>query len=365
MSPIPPQQLSGLLENQPLASMTTLELGGPARHSVAVNDDGALIDAVRWAQHNDVPVAVLGSGSNVVAADTGYRGLVVGVATKGLEMRVDGETALVTVAAGERWDDVVATTVEEGLVGLECLSGIPGTAGATPIQNVGAYGAEVGDVLESVRLLNRRTLDVIEASPEELDLGYRSSRLRREPDRFVVLRVSFRLRTNGAVDIRYPELTRTLAAHKAGVGPNEVRTAVLELRRSKSMVIDPADPNRRSAGSFFKNPVLPQQEFIRLQARSRRIDDDDEVPRFPAGDGGVKVPAAWLIEHSGFEKGYTVGRVGISTRHSLALINRGGANADELIALARQIQAGVIKRYGVALEPEPVFLGFDTVNPIG
>ncbi len=352
-----------LRQEEPLAPMTTMELGGAAQWFAVADNDDTLVDALKWAGDRALQVTVLGGGSNVVVADEGVQGLVVQIATGGVEVRRDGDSAVMTVAAGEEWDTTVAIAVEQDLAGLECLSGIPGTAGATPIQNVGAYGAEVGEVLESVRLLDRTTTGVRDVGVLELGLGYRTSRMRREPDRFIVLSVSFRLAAGGAPCVRYPELARLIDSRSSDPSLAQVREAVLELRRSKSMVIDPDDPNHRSAGSFFKNPILAQTAADELRRRIRRTGIAKSPPLFPTADG-VKIPAGWLIEKAGFEKGLRRGNVGLSSHHSLALVNFGGGTASELLALAREIQDGVRRRFGVVLEPEPVFLGFDTTNPL-
>ncbi len=363
MTSDPPAPPIDLRQEEPLAPMTTLELGGAAQWFTVAEDDNTLVDALNWAARRELPVTVLGGGSNVVVADEGIQGLVVQIATRGVEVRRDGDDAVMTVAAGEDWDGIVALAVEQHLAGLECLSGIPGTAGATPIQNVGAYGAEVGEVLESVRLLDRGTTEVHHAGPADLCLGYRSSRLRREPGRFIVLSVSFRLAVGGAPLVRYPEVARLLDSRSSQPSLAQVREAVIELRRSKSMVIDPDDPNRRSAGSFFKNPILTQAAVDEFMLRVSQTGLTEDPPLYPTADG-VKIPAAWLIEKAGFEKGLRTGNVGLSSRHSLALVNCGDGSTAELLALAREIQDGVKERFGVRLEPEPVFLGFDTTNPL-
>jgi UDP-N-acetylmuramate dehydrogenase len=330
----------------PLAPLTTLRLGGSARRLVDAATADAVVDAVRAADVAGEPLLLLGGGSNVVIADEGFAGTVVRVLTHGVER--DG-TAL-DVAAGEPWDGVVATAVDAGLAGIECLSGIPGSTGATPIQNVGAYGQDVAQTVTSVRVHDRER-DVVEDLPAEaLGFGYRTSALRYQ-DRRVVLRVRFELTdsdTSGA--LRYAELARAVGSDRAPL--HDVRDAVLELRRGKGMVIDPFDPDSVSAGSFFTNPILDGEAFEQLAARG-----EGEPPRFPEAGGRVKTSAAWLIERAGFHKGDTRGNVGISTKHSLALVNRGGATTAELVAFAREIAAGVRERFGVDLHPEPIFVG--------
>lgn len=348
-----------LRRDVPLAPYTTLELGGPARFFVSATREAEVVDALRWAAAQDLPVALLGGGSNVVVADAGFPGLVVRLATRGINVVRTGQEILLTAAAGEPWDDVVALAVGEGWAGIECLSGIPGTAGATPIQNVGAYGQEVGEVLRRVALLDRHSLAKVCLSGEDLYLGYRTSRLRRQPGRWAVLAVTLALRPQGAAAVRHRELEELLRAGGRYPGLGRVREGVLELRRRKSMLLDPADPNRRSVGSFFLNPVLPAPA---AEAVARRcvalgvISSPDELPLFPAPDGLLKLPAAWLVERAGFPPGLSRGGVGISSRHALALVHHGGGSAAQLLALARDIVAAVEERFGVTLVPEPTAL---------
>ena len=329
-----------------LAELTTLRLGGPAGRLVEARTDDEIIAAVRDA---DPPVLVLAGGSNVVVADEGVPGTVVRVATRGVERHdaavTPGDARLV-VAAGESWDDLVALTVAEGLQGFECLSGIPGSVGATPIQNVGAYGQEVAETIESVRVYDREADRVVDMPAAECGFGYRTSVFRYH-DRHVVLSVTFRLRQDDhSGPLRYAELARTLGVPVGGTAPlTAVREAVLGLRRGKGMVIDPADPDSVSAGSFFTNPILDVAP--------------EGAPTWSEPDGRVKTSAAWLIEHAGFHRGHGNGRVGISTKHTLALVNRGGATTAELMALAREIAAAVQDRFGVSLHPEPVLVGHD------
>jgi UDP-N-acetylmuramate dehydrogenase len=331
----------------PLAPLTTLRLGGPAARVVEARSDEDLIAAVRECDDTGEPLLVLAGGSNVVIADAGFAGTVVRVMTRGVER--DGAT--LTVAAGEPWDSLVETTVNQGLTGIECLSGIPGSTGATPIQNVGAYGQDVAQTVTGVRVFDRERATVEELPAEELGFAYRTSALRGH-DRRIVLRVTFEL-TEGELSapLRYAELQRAVGAESAT--PAEIRDAVLKLRRGKGMVIDPADPDSVSAGSFFTNPILDAGAFEELVARA----GEQSPPRFPEPDGRIKTSAAWLIERAGFHKGDERGRVGISTKHSLALVNRGGATTAELVALAREIAAGVRERFGVDLHPEPIFVG--------
>ena len=320
-----------------LAPLTTLRLGGPAAKLLVAESERDLIEAA--------DALVLGGGSNVVVADDGWPGTVVRVATRGIER--DGMT--LRVQAGEPWDDLVALTVTEGLAGFECLSGIPGLVGGTPIQNVGAYGQEVSETITSVRVYDREREQVREMAADECAFAYRSSLFKRN-ERFVVLAVSFTLFDNRGCSepVRYAELARALGVEIGQRAPLAgVREAVLALRRGKGMVLDETDPDTRSAGSFFTNPIVGRDVFERL----------DGVPAWPLPDGRVKVSAAWLIERSGFHKGYGDGPAGISSKHTLALVNRGGARTADLVALAREVAAGVRERFGIDLHPEPVFVG--------
>ncbi|HET6281987.1 MAG TPA: UDP-N-acetylmuramate dehydrogenase [Polyangia bacterium] len=346
----------------PLGPLTTLELGGRARFLVDAGDESTVIAALRWAAQRGLPAFVLGGGSNLVVPDSGYDGLCIRMTARGLAFTSDG---VVSAQAGEPWDPLVAETVRRELAGLECLSGIPGLAGATPIQNVGAYGQEVAETIRSVRVVDRDTLAVVELPPDACGFGYRQSRFKRDPGRFVVLAVTFALRPGGPPTVIYRELQQALAAAAASAGAArpatlaEVRDLVLRLRRNKSMVMDPSDPNRRSVGSFFMNPILPADEaqrlIERLVAGGKAVTAAD-VPAFPAAGGALKLSAAWLIERAGFARGFRSGAVGISTRHALALVHHGGGTTAELLALAEQIRDSVAHQFGVELTPEPVVL---------
>jgi UDP-N-acetylmuramate dehydrogenase len=351
VEPRPP----GLRENVPLSELTTLELGGPARYLLEARSRAALRQALLWAGGERLPVAVVGGGSNLVVSDSGFPGLVIRVALRGLLLQGGSGRVLLSAAAGERWDWVVGRAVTENLAGLECLSGIPGAVGATPVQNVGAYGQEVADTIAEVRALDRVTLREVTLTPADCGFAYRRSRFRSESERFVILAVTFRLQPGGAPTLRYAELERAVGQGTTPPTLAAVRDAVLELRRQKAMVLDPDDPNRRSVGSFFLNPVLAVQEAEEV---ARRAAVSGELPRYPTGDGRVKLSAAWLIEKAGFAKGYRRGAVGLSSRHVLALVHHGGGSTAELLDLAREIRAGVEARFGVVLEPEPLFLGF-------
>jgi UDP-N-acetylmuramate dehydrogenase len=344
-----------------LADYTTVRLGGPARGFVRAGTDDELIDAVRTADAAGEPVLILGGGSNLVVSDQGFDGTVIQVATRGVTR--DAGPGVLTVAAGEEWDAVVARTVAEGLAGLECLSGIPGLVGATPIQNVGAYGQEVAETITRVRVYDRVTGDVRQMPNELCGFAYRTSRFRGS-DRFVVLSVTFDLAVQVlSAPVRYAELAAALGVPPGGqVESAEAREAVIELRQRKGMVIDPADPDTRSVGSFFVNPVLDASALAAVEAAARaRGGPGTRVPRFEvegSGDGLVKVPAAWLIEQAGFGKGYNPGDgARISAKHTLALVNAGTASTAGLLALARQIRDGVRDTFGVSLAPEPVLVG--------
>jgi UDP-N-acetylmuramate dehydrogenase len=343
----------------PLSELTTLRVGGPAHRLLEAEAEAEIVEAVRAADEAGEAVLVLGQGSNLLVADAGFEGTVVRVASRGIRAERAREMARLEVAAGEPWDELVARCVADGLSGLECLSGIPGLTGATPIQNVGAYGQEVAQMLVSVRAYDRQAAAGVELRADQCGFGYRSSAFK-GASRFVVLGVSFELeRSPHAQPIRYPELARTLGC---GVGERvplqTVRDAVLGLRRSKGMVLDPDDPDSVSAGSFFLNPLLTAGEAAELERRAReRLGEGAAVPAWPEGEDRVKVSAAWLIQQAGFGPGYGNGRAGISTRHTLALVNRGGATAAELVELARKLRDGVREVFGVTLTPEPRLVG--------
>ncbi len=326
-----------------LAPYTTLRLGGPARAVVEARTEAELIRAA-----SDPAVVLLAGGSNVVVADDGLDATVARVLTRGVEVEEEAAHVLLRVAAGEPWDDLVAHCVAGGLVGIECLAGIPGSTGATPIQNVGAYGQEVADTLAAVRVLDRRTGVVAELGPGECGFGYRTSAFKREPGRWAVLEVALRLaRGTESAPVRYAELARALGVEVGARAPlGEAREAVLALRRRKGMVLDPGDHDTWSAGSFFTNPFVDPAAL------------PDGAPAFAQPDGTVKTSAAWLIEQAGFHRGYgDPAGIAISSKHTLALTNRGAGTTAGLVALAREIAAGVRGRFGVALEPEPVLMG--------
>ena len=354
--PIPRERL-GL----PLAELTTLRLGGPARRFVEAAAEDHVIETVAAADAAGDPVLVIAGGSNVVVADGGFDGTAVRVLTRGASVRARGARARLTVTAGEPWDDVVRRAVASGLAGIECLSGIPGSTGATPIQNAGAYGQQVSDVLVAVRAYDRLAGQVLELPGRNCGFAYRSS-VFRGSDRFVVLNVKFELeRSRLARPVRYPELARALGVPMGARPPlAAVRDAVLALRRRKGMVIDPSDPDSVSAGSFFVNPVLSTPCFAALERRVvDRLGERARPPAWQEPGGPLKTSATWLIEQAGFHRGFGGGRVGISSKHTMALINRGGASTTELIALARQIRDQVRDSFGVTLQPEPTLIGVE------
>ncbi|MGW5919856.1 UDP-N-acetylmuramate dehydrogenase [Nocardia fluminea] len=340
-----------------LSELTTLRVGGPALLAECATTE-ALVATVKALDAAGIAVLLVAGGSNLLIDDAGFDGVVVRVGTEGVELGPDG----VTAEAGANWDEVVAATVAAGLGGLECLSGIPGSAGATPVQNVGAYGVEVASLLRRVRLLDRETGDVRWAEPAELGFGYRTSVLKHSDDA-VVLAVEFALDPSGtSAPLRYGELARALGASDGETRPVErVRTEVLRLRAGKGMVLDPADHDTWSAGSFFTNPVVPDEQLPRvLAAIAAHVGDGVEVPTYPAPEG-TKLSAGWLIERAGFAKGFPgdTAAARLSTKHTLALTNRGTATASDIVALARTVRAGVQERFGVTLEPEPVTVGID------
>jgi UDP-N-acetylmuramate dehydrogenase len=345
----------------PLAGLTTLRLGGQARRLVEGTLDDQIVEAVAAADVGGEPVLVLAGGSNVVIADAGFEGTVIRVLTRGVSTNANGGRVRLTVAAGEPWDELVGCAVADGLAGIECLAGIPGSTGATPIQNVGAYGQQVSDAIVSVRAYDRAVGRVVEVSRSECGFAYRSSMLRRSA-RFVVLGVTLELERSWlGCPVRYPELAHALEL-KPGARPplTAVREAVLALRRRKGMVLDPRDPDSVSAGSFFLNPVLSAERFAAIEHRvAERLGGAVGPPAWPEADGRVKTSAAWLIERAGFHRGFGDGRVGISRKHTLALVNRGGASTAELIVLARAIRCRVRELFGVTLHPEPTLVGID------
>jgi UDP-N-acetylmuramate dehydrogenase len=345
-------------EQVALAPFTTLGVGGPARYFAEATSEAGVIEAVEFARSRQLPLFILGGGSNLLIADAGFPGLVLKIGIAGLSsFTTQHEDVLFTAGAGVDWDTLVAQTVDANCAGLECLSGIPGTVGGTPVQNVGAYGQEVSETIREVRTLDLQSMQVRTLSSAECGFAYRSSIFNTtERDRYIILQVSFELRQGRKPSIRYADLQRFFAQRAGDPTLAEVRAAVREIRYRKAMLIVPGDEDARSAGSFFKNPIVPQSFFEEL---SERLQSHGlQLPSYPASDGFRKLPAAWLVEQAGFAKGYSRGAAGISRRHALAIVNRGGAAAVDIIALKDEIQSRVLKEFGIELQPEPVFVGF-------
>jgi len=354
-------------ENVPLAPLTTLQVGGAARYYAELKREDDVREAARFAKTH-LPLFVLGGGSNLLVADSGWQGLVLRVAIGGITTQstdAPGNAVLFSVGAGVNWDDFVAQAVVQNCAGVECLSGIPGSVGGTPVQNVGAYGQEVANTIESVRALDLKEDRIVVLPKPACGFRYRTSIFNTtERGRYIILRVNFRLKRGGAPSLKYADLQKHFAecslesAAQKNTPPSlaEVREAVREIRRSKGMLIVPGDEDCRSAGSFFKNPVLSEAQFKDLAGRAAA--KGLEIPSYPALDAQRKVSAAWLVEHSGFSKGYAVGPAGTSHKHALALINRGDAKASDIVGLKDEIQRGVQEAWGILLEPEPVFVGF-------
>lgn len=347
----------------PLAPLCSLNLGGRARFLATVEDEAAVFQALAWAEKRNIQVTILSGGTNVVIADGGYDGLVIRLALRGLSVEQDGDIAKVTAMAGEPWDWLVERTVSENLAGLECLSGIPGLAGATAVQNVGAYGQEISDTVVSVRVLDRATHTIREFPASDCAFSYRDSVFKQQPRLAVVIAVTFALKKGGVPTLRYGELARTFSQSRdSSPGLAEVREAVLALRRGKDMLLDDFSENRHSVGSFFVNPVVRQDKadgVVRRALQQGMVNAADQVPRFAASGERVKLAAAWLVERAGFPKGFRCTHVGISSKHALALVHHGGGTAAELVALARQVQRGVHEKFDIALTPEPAFVGFN------
>jgi len=340
-------------ENVTLAPFTTFRIGGPARYFIEAATEDAVVGAIHFAREKNLPVFVLGGGSNLLVADEGFPGIVIKVGIAGVEWEPDQGRTLVCAGAGEDWDRLVAVCVDRNLAGVECLSGIPGSVGGTPVQNVGAYGQEVSEVLRNVRAYDREADRVISLSREECRFEYRSSLFNTiARDRYIVLQVVYSLDTNGAPAIRYPDVQREFEHGSLPLTLANVRAVVRRIRARKAMLITEGDPDCRSAGSFFKNPIVTEEEFTRLQASA-----GSGLPRYPAPAGQVKTSAAWLIEHVGLCKGYSIGSAGISTKHTLAIVNKGGATARDILRLADEIRRRVQDQFGICLIPEPVFLG--------
>ena len=349
-----------LLENISLAPLTTIKIGGPARYFVEASGIADVQEAVAFARSHDVPLFILGGGSNLLIADAGWPGLVLKISLRGIDHHDcpdEQGKVLFDVGAGESWDKFVSRAVIHHCAGVECMSGIPGTVGGTPVQNVGAYGQEVSETITSVQVLDLQDGQIRELCNEACGFGYRSSIFNTsERGRFIVLRVTYALTPDGAPHIEYSDLKRHFEGRESPPDLAETREAVRHIRALKGMLIVPGDADCQSAGSFFKNPVLSEKEHkaVKNRAAARGL----AIPSYPALEAHRKVSAAWLVEHSGFAKGFGSERIGISAKHALAIVNRGGASASDVIVLKDQIQQRVQEIWGIRLEPEPVMVGF-------
>jgi UDP-N-acetylmuramate dehydrogenase len=337
-----------------LAPYTTFKIGGPARWFAEATSEDEILEATDFARSRNLPLFILGGGSNLLVSDEGFPGLVLHIALRGIEQAYQ----LFRVGAGENWDEFVTYAVAQNYGGVECLAGIPGTVGGTPVQNVGAYGQEVAETIAAVRVLDLNSLEVKDLPPAKCKFSYRRSIFNStQRGRYIVTRVDYALRKDGPAHLAYLDLKKHFAgASEPSLG--EVSSAVRRIRHQKGMLIADGDPDCRSAGSFFKNPIIGAERFSRIAAKFVAA-----VPSYPAGEGFFKVPAAWLVEQAGFHKGYALGPAGISSRHTLALINRGNAKATDILALRDQIVAAVERQFRIRLEPEPVFLGAETLGP--
>ena len=346
-----------VLKNIPLAPLTTFKIGGPARLFVKAESEDQIVEALAFAANEGLSLFVLGGGSNILVSDVGFDGLVIQIALKGILSEplavAGGSDYLLTAQAGEDWDEFVSYCVGLNLAGIECLSGIPGFVGGTPVQNVGAYGQEVSETIVSVRCLDRKARKIVDLAKSECGFGYRTSIFNTSMrDRYIVLSVTYSLMKGGPPKIAYKDLKDFFSGHEPTLG--ETREAVLRIRAAKSMVIDANDPNSKSAGSFFKNPVVDREILAAIIEKS----GTEDAPYFEVDEKSVKIPAAWLIENAGFHKGFVMGNAGISTRHSLAVVNRGNATAKDILQLKNAIVSGVNAKFGIALNPEPIFIGF-------
>ena len=358
----------GVQSDVPLAPLTTIGVGGHARWFLRATSAEEIATAHAWCRDQDVAFSVMGGGSNLVIADAGIDGLVVQVAIAGVDFDRRGTTTVVRAGAGEVWDTVVEAAVGKGAQGLECLSGIPGTVGGTPVQNVGAYGQEVAETISEITAFDRDSDEINTLRGSDCAFGYRTSRFKTaDAGRFVVCDVTYEL-SDREPSVTYPDLIREFQRQRGSQSPTmtDVRAAVLSVRRSKGMVLDAMDPDTRSVGSFFMNPIIGRDRYEQIDVsaatysspRPSGVSVLSGAPGFLMPDGRVKVPAAWLIERAGFSKGYEAGRVGLSSKHPLAIVNRGGAAARDVVGLARRIQQRVADRFGVWLRPEPTFIGF-------
>ena len=350
-----------LKENVELAPLTTFKIGGKARYFIEAESAEEIIAALKFADENKFGVFILGGGSNILISDEGFDGLVLQIANKGISVKESDDSVLVTAKAGEDWDEFVEFCVQRELAGLECLSGIPGLVGGTPIQNVGAYGQEVSETITNVKVYDRKTKNILDLSNEECNFEYRTSIFNStDKDRFTVLAVTYRLKKNGEPKITYADLLNHFTTAKPNL--REVREAVKKIRASKGMLVRQGGLDSQSAGSFFKNPVVSNEKFAEIEriADERNLLGQNEiVPSYKAGENLIKIPAAWLIERAGFSKGYTNGNAGLSTLHTLALTNRGDAKASDIIKLKKEIEKKVKEIFGIELQTEPNFIGFN------
>lgn len=339
-------------KNVGLSEFTTFKIGGRARYFVEAGNEKDILGAIEFAGENALEIFILGGGSNILISDEGFDGLVLKISVKGVVLSDENsEAVFVTAGAGEDWDELAAFCARENLQGFECLSGIPGLVGGTPVQNVGAYGQEISETIVSVKVLERASGKIFEMTNCDCCFAYRTSVFNTtEKNRFIVLAVTFALKSSGEPKIIYKDLREYFGEKKPTL--RETREAVLEIRRAKSMVIDLRDPNSKSAGSFFKNPVVKRERFAEICGKF-----GGAIPCYSVDENAVKIPAAWLIERSGFHKGYRKGNAGISTKHTLAIVNLGNASANDVIALKNEIQRKVQEHFGILLKPEPVFVG--------
>jgi UDP-N-acetylmuramate dehydrogenase len=346
-------------ENIPLAPLTTFQVGGPAHYFVDAHSEHEVSEAVAYASARKLPLFVLGGGSNLLVSDNGWPGLVLKVSVAGVEFEGDRQKMVFHAGAGENWDDLVALAVSKNCGGIECLSGIPGTVGGTPVQNVGAYGQEVSETITRVRALEIATGKAVDLTNADCGFSYRSSIFNTTlRGQYIVLEVSYLLHRDGGPRIEYADLKKFFAASSENPTLQQVRDAVRSIRRSKAMLLVSGDEDCRSAGSFFKNPIVSAAEADRVQTLAEKLTPGKTLPRYSVADGQVKLAAAWLVEQSGFSKGYSLGPVGISRKHTLAIVNRGGATAKDIVSLKDEIEKKVFDVWGLTLQPEPVFVGF-------
>lgn len=343
------------LEEVPLAPYTTFGIGGPAKWFAEAASEADILGGVDFARERGLPLFVLGGGSNLLISDAGFAGLVLRIDLKGIDQRFVRDCLVLSVAAGEGWDELVSRAVSEDCAGIECLAGIPGTVGGTPVQNVGAYGQEVSETIREVRALDLQSRQFVEIPAAECGFAYRQSLFNTTAKgRFIVTRVDYALTPGGTPSLQYADLKRHFQGRDGTPSLAEVAMAVRAIRRSKGMFLVAGDPDCASAGSFFKNPVVDRTALAAIVAA---VPEGTAVAQYPAGEGKVKLAAAWLVEKAGFSKGYAEGRVGISNRHTLALVNRGGASAQEVLELSGRIAGAVEEKFGVRLEREPVLVG--------